>query len=314
MRYRHLGNSGLEVSEVGLGTNNFGGRMDAAQAAAVIDRAIDLGVNMIDTADIYSKGLSEQYIGRALKGKREKVLLATKFGMKWADGPHGTGGSRQRVIDGVNGSLERLGTDYIDLFQMHQPDPGTPAQETLRALDDLVGAGKVRYIGCSNFAGWQIADAWWVSEVNRFVKMVSAQPEYSMLERAIEGEVLPACRRFGLGILPYFPLAHGFLTGKYRRGQPPPVGTRLSLLESARQKRLTEANFDVLEGLEGFLKPRGKNMVDLAFAWLLAHPEVSSVIAGASTPAQIEQNSAACEWRLTPEDLSEVNKILDARA
>ncbi|MBI4304716.1 MAG: aldo/keto reductase [Chloroflexi bacterium] len=310
MRYRHLGNSGLEVSEIGLGTNNFGGRMDAAQAAAVIDRAIELGINMIDTANIYSKGLSEQYIGRAIKGKREKVLLATKFGMKWADGPHGMGGSRQHIADQVHGSLQRLGTDYIDVYQFHQPDPNTPLEETLRALDDLVRAGKVRYIGCSNFPGWQIADAAWTSDRNGLVKFVSAQPEYSMLERSIEKEVLPACRHFGLGILPYYPLAHGFLTGKYRRGMPPPQGTRLAVLESARQRRLTDQNFDVLERLEGWLKPRGHSMVDLAFAWLLAHPEVSSVIAGASTPNQVEQNAAACNWKLSNEELAEVNKAL----
>jgi aryl-alcohol dehydrogenase-like predicted oxidoreductase len=313
MRYRHLGNSGLEVSEIGLGTNNFGGRMDAAAAAAVIDRAVDLGVNMIDTANVYSKGLSEQYIGKAIKGKRDRVVLATKFGMKWGDGPHGMGGSRKHVVDMTNGSLERLGTDYIDVMQMHQPDPKTPVEETMRALDDLVRAGKVRYVGCSNFAGWQIAEAWWVSEVNGFVKMISAQPEYSMLDRGIEKEVLPACRRFGLGILPYYPLAHGFLTGKYRRGQPPPQGTRLALLESARQRRLTDPNFTVVEKLEGFAKGRNRKVVELAFAWLLGHPEVSSVIAGASTPAQVEQNAAACEWQLSAQEMVEVTAILDSR-
>jgi aryl-alcohol dehydrogenase-like predicted oxidoreductase len=313
MRYRHLGNSGLEVSEVGLGTNNFGGRMDAAAAARVVDRALDLGINMIDTANVYSKGLSEQYIGKAIKGKRERALLATKFGMRWADGPHGMGGSRKHIIDMVEGSLGRLGTDHIDLLQMHQPDANTPIEETLRSLDDLVSAGKVRYIGCSNFAGWQIAEAWWVSEQHSLVKMVSAQPEYSMLERAIEKEVLPACRRFGLGILPYYPLAHGLLTGKYRRGQPPPHGTRLALVEAARQRRLTDANFDVVEKLEGYVKGRGHSLVELAFAWLLGHPEISSVIAGASTPAQVEQNAAACEWRLTAAEMAEATAILDTR-
>lgn len=310
MRYRHLGNSGLEVSEIGLGTNNFGWRMDAARSAAVIDRALDLGINMIDTANIYSKGLSEEYIGRALKGKRERVLLATKFGMKWADGPHGMGGSRKHIVDALNGSLTRLATDYVDLYQMHAPDLATPMEETMRALDDLVSVGKVRYIGCSNYAGWQIADAFWIAESNRFAKMCSAQPEYSMLERSIEREVLPACRRFGLGILPYFPLAHGFLTGKYRRGQPPPQGTRLAAMESARQKRLTDANFDIVERLETFTGARGKSILDLAFAWLLAHPEVSSVIAGATTPEQIEQNARTSEWILSVDELAAVNKVL----
>jgi aryl-alcohol dehydrogenase-like predicted oxidoreductase len=268
---------------------------------------------MIDTANVYSKGLSEQYIGKAIKGKRDRVVLATKFGMKWGDGPHGMGGSRMHIIDMTNGSLERLGTDYIDVMQMHQPDPNTPVEETLRALDDLIDAGKIRYVGCSNFAGWQIAEAWWVSEVNGFVKMVSAQPEYSMLDRAIEREVLPACRRFGLGILPYYPLAHGFLTGKYRRGQPPPQGTRLALSELARQRRLTDTNFTVVEKLEGFAKGRNRKVVDLAVAWLLGHPEVSSVIAGATSPAQIEQNAATCEWQLTFQEMAEVTAILDSR-
>lgn len=309
MRYRHLGKSGLEVSEIGLGANNFGGRMDAGASARVIDRAIDLGINLIDTADTYSHGLSEEYIGRAIKGKRGSVLIATKFGMQWEEGPHGQGGSRKHAMDAVEGSLRRLQTDYIDLYQFHWPDPRTPIEETLRALDDLVHQGKVRYIGCSNFDGWQIADAAWVAETGNLTTFVSAQPEYSLVERSIEKEILPACRRFGLGILPYFPLAHGLLTGKYQRGADPPAGTRLALNEQSRQRRLTGANFDLLQRLTAFVEARGRAMVDLAFAWLLAEPQVSTVIAGASTGEQIEQNAAAAEWRMSPEERAEVDAL-----
>lgn len=284
--------------------------MDPEASAKVIDAAIDVGINLIDTANIYSHGLSEEYIGRAIRGKRESVLLATKFGMKWAEGPHGQGGSRKHAMDSVEGSLKRLRTDYIDVYQFHQPDPATPIEETLQALDDLVHQGKVRYIGNSNFAGWQIADAAWVAELNNLTPFVSAQPEYSMLERAVEKEVLPACRRFGLGILPYFPLAHGFLTGKYRRGRDVPKGTRLDLTPNAQSRRLTEENFDVVDKLEPWAKERGHSLVELAFAWLLAEPQVSSVIAGASTAEQVQQNARAAEWRLSAAEKQEIDALL----
>ena len=310
MRYRHLGTSGLEVSETGLGTNNFGRRMGFKETRAVIDCAVDLGVNLIDTADMYSRGVSERYIGRAIRGKREKVLIATKFGFRIAEGPHGEGGSRKHVVDAIEDSLRRLGTDYLDLYQMHRPDPDTPIEETLRALDDLVRAGKVRYIGCSNFAPWQMVDAAWTSRVNGLARFVSTQPEYSTLHREGEGELLAVCTKHGLGILPYRPLAHGFLTGKYRRHEEPPPDLRLALDEAARARRLTDANFDVLDGLTEFAGKRGHSMTDLAFAWLLGHPEVSSVIAGASTPEQMSQNAAASDWQLTGEEMGELETIL----
>ncbi len=316
MKYRHLGNSGLEVSEVGLGTNNFGGRMDAGEAEGVINAAIDLGINLIDTADIYSHGTSEEYIGKVVgdkTGKRESVLIATKFGMQWDDGPHGVGGSRKRITDGIEGSLRRLQTDYIDLFQFHRPDPNTPISETLRALDDLVRDGKVRYIGNSNFSAWQIADASWVATTEHLTQFVSAQPEYSMLVRNIETEIVGACNRYGLGILPFFPLAMGVLTGKYKRGADVPEGTRLSTMPAERRDgRLTTGNFEVIEQLEPWARDHGHSLVELAFAWLLATPEISSVIAGASNPEQLAQNAAACNWALSADEKVEVDGMLEA--
>ncbi len=315
MKYRHLGNSGLEVSEIGLGTNNFGGRMDADQAAGVLNAAIDLGINLIDTADIYSHGQSEDYIGRALgdkSGKRESVIIATKFGMDWEDGPHGQGGSRKHIMDSVEGSLQRLQIDYIDLYQFHRPDPNTPIEETLNALDDLVRDGKVRYIGNSNFAAWQIADASWTAAREHLTQFVSAQPEYSMLVREIETEIIPACDRFGLGILPYFPLAMGVLTGKYKRGADVLAGTRLSTMPAARQEsRLNDGNFSVIEKLEPWAKDHGHTLLDLAFAWQLATPTISSVIAGASNADQLAQNAAASDWVLSADEKAEVDGLLD---
>ncbi|MCH2514094.1 MAG: aldo/keto reductase [Dehalococcoidia bacterium] len=313
MKYRHLGNSGLEVSVIGLGTNNFGGRMELKEAREVIFAALDEGINLIDTANIYSHGNSEEIIGRALVDRRDEALLATKFGMQWEDGPHGKGGSRKHVMDSLEGSLKRLQTGHIDLYQMHAQDPETPIEETLRALDDAVRDGKVRYIGLSNFVPWRIADAQWAARHNGFVPFISSQPEYSMLERGVERAVLPVCEHFGLGTLPYYPLAHGFLTGKYRRGKAVPEGTRLALAPAAQDKRLTDANFDILEQLEVFVEKRGHSTVELAFAWILARKSVGSVIAGASTPDQIRQNAAAAEWELTDNEMEELAGILDGR-
>lgn len=233
MKYRRLGASGLEVSEIGIGTNNFGGRLDADQSATVVHSALDNGINLFDTANIYSHGVSEEYLGKALATRREQAVVATKFGMQWADGPHGKGGSRKHIMDSVEGSLKRLRTEYIDLYQIHRQDPETPVDETLRALDDVIKSGKVRYIGCSNYDAWRISDAIWTSEHLGLARFVSSQPEYSMIVRDIETDILPACANYGLGILPYFPLAHGFLTGKYKRGQDVPEGTRLALTPAA---------------------------------------------------------------------------------
>ncbi len=312
MLYRHLGNSGLEVSEIGIGTNNFGGRMDYRQTQAVVHAALDEGINLLDTADIYSAGVSERYIGRALAGgTRHKALIATKFGMKWADGPHGQGGSRQRIIEAVNGSLERLQTDYIDLYQIHRWDPVTPIEETLRALDSLVRDGKVRYLGCSNFAAWQVAESAWTARTCSLTPFVSAQPEYSLIQRAPEAELLPACEKYGLGVLPYFPLASGVLTGKYMRGTPPPPGTRLGRgTAQAAQRWLSDRNFEVVERLTKFADSRGHTVHELAFAWLLGRKVVSSVIAGASTPEQVSQNAKAADWRMTVDDMKALDEAV----
>lgn len=310
MKYRHLGASGLEVSVTGIGTNNFGGRLDEKQSAAVVHAALDYDINLFDTANIYTHGVSEEHLGKALKGRRVGALVATKFGMQWEEGPHGKGGSRKHIMDSLEGSLKRLGTDYIDLYQIHRQDPETPVDETLRALDDAIRDGKVRYIGCSNFDAWRIADAMWQSEHYGLARFVSAQPEYSMVVRDVEEEIMPACEQYGLGILPYFPLAHGLLTGKYKRGQDVPEGTRLALTPAAQDRRLTDENFDVLDRLQAFVDARSKTLVELAFAWLLGHGAVSSVIAGASNPEQVAQNAAAADWELTAEEMSELDELL----
>ena len=310
MEQRRLGNSGLFVSEVGLGCNNFGGRMDEAGTCAVVDAALDAGINLLDTADMYGGSLSEEYLGRALKGRRDDVVLATKFGFAMGEGPHRRGASRRYIVSALEASLRRLDTDYIDLYQLHFPDPHTPIAETLRALDDCVRAGKVRYIGCSNFSGWQIADAHWTAARDRANPFVSAQNLMSLLERDVLREVIPACDHFGLGMLPYFPLASGLLTGKYRRGESPPEGTRLGAPRAARA--LSERNFDRVEALAAFAEERGRSLLELAFGWLLSTPAVSSVIAGATSPEQVRANVAASTMRLDDAEMGDVVARLEA--
>ena len=308
MEYRRLGDSGLKVSEIGLGCNNFGMRIDQDATNAVIDAAIEHGVTFLDTADVYGgQGKSEEMMGNALKGKRHQVVLATKFASPM--GPGKRGGSRRYIIEAVEASLRRLQTDYIDLYQMHQPDADTPIEETLGALDDLVTQGKVRYLGNSNFTGWMIADADWTSRNEHMNRFVSAQNNYSLLERRVEHEVNPACERFGLGMLPYFPLASGLLTGKYKRDEAPAEGTRLAAWGPRGAAALNDKNFDRLEKLSGWAEERGHDMLELAFAWLLGHPVVSSVIAGATKPEQVAANAATAGWRLTPDEVAEVTKL-----
>ena len=309
MEYRYLGKSGLKVSAIGLGTNNFGRRLDADASALVINHALDMGVNMIDTSNSYGDGYSEEYIGRALKGKRERAIIATKVSSVVGEGPNDGGNSRQHIMAEVENSLRRLKTDYIDLYQIHWHDPHVPIEETLRALDDLVRQGKVRYVGCSNFTAWQVCEAAWTSRTLGITEFVSVQPRYSLMDREIEAELVPFCEGYGVGILPYYPLANGFLTGKYRRGQGAPEGTRLA--ESDRGM-FTEANFDLLERLEAFCGARGHTVLELAFAWLLANGAVSSVIAGATRVEQIASNANAASWQLTPYELADVNGIIDA--
>ena len=305
----------MQVSLAGLGTNNFGMRLDYEQSAVVVEAALEAGINFFDTADIYGGGLSEEYLGRALGSRREEVLIATKFAMPMGEGPFTRGGSRHYIERAVAASLRRLGTDYIDVYQMHQPDAETPIEETLEALTDLVHRGVVRYIGHSNFSGWQIANADWVSRTRGLARFVSAQNEWSLLQRGVEAEVMPACREFGLGQLPFFPLASGFLTGKYRRGEPLPAGTRLAAWQQAMPARIealtAEANFDTLEALERYAGERGRSILDLALSWLASDGAVSSVIAGATKAEQIEANVASTlAWRLSAEEFAEVDAIL----
>jgi aryl-alcohol dehydrogenase-like predicted oxidoreductase len=310
VEYKNLGRSGLQVSAVGLGCNNFGRRCDADQTAAVVSKALEVGITLFDTADIYGpRGLSEEYLGKALQGRRREALIATKFVGPMGDGPLWGGASRRYIFDAVDASLQRLGTDHIDLYQIHFPDARTPFEETLRALDDVVRQGKVRYIGCSNFAGWQVADAQWIAKTQHLSPFVSAQNQYNLLDRRIERELVPACNAMGLGILPYFPLANGFLTGKYRQGEPPPEGTRLGAAGRQAEQILTEGNFATLAKLEAFAEARAHSMVDLAIGWLASQPHVGSVIAGATKPEQVEQNARAAEWKLSAEELAEIDQI-----
>jgi len=311
MEYRNLGRSGLQVSVSGLGCNNFGMRIDADKAQAVVDKAIDLGVNLFDTANVYGMGKSEEFLGKALGDRRHQVVIATKFGMKMGDGPMQSGGSRRHICDSVEASLRRLGTDYVDLLQIHAPDPRTPVEETLRALDDLVQAGKVRYLGHSNFTGWMTAEAHYVALHQGLTPFVSAQNEYSLLSRGVEAELVPACEKYGVGILPYFPLASGFLTGKYKRGEAAPEGTRMAAWARSPMvaRTLSDHNFDILDKLSAFASARGHSVLDVAMGWLATKSWIPSVIAGATSPEQVDQNAAAVAWRLTPEEMSEVDEI-----
>ena len=310
MRYRALGNSGLVVSVVGLGCNNFGGRLDLDGTRAVVDAAIDRGITLFDTADIYGGGGgSEKLLGEVLGGRRDQIVLATKFGHQNADmgyGPAaGAKGGRGYIRRAVEQSLRRLKTDYIDLYQIHTPDPRTPIAETLGALSELVAEGKVRYLGNSNFSGWQIAEAAAVADRPGVVPFVSAQNHWSLLERAAEAEVVPAARHFGLGVLPYFPLANGLLTGKIRRGQPAREGTRLA----GRDSYVTDAKLDIVEALISWGEAHGVSLLTTAIACLAEQPGCASVIAGAMSPEQLKTNADAADWVPSAEELAEVDAI-----
>lgn len=310
MAYRQLGDSGLTVSVVGLGCNNFGGRLDGARADAVVNAAVDAGITLFDTADVYrgELGFSEELLGKALGARRDEVVIATKFGgdMHGENGPDwGVRGSRRYIRRAVESSLRRLGTDWIDLYQLHVPDPVTPIEETLAALSELVAEGKVRYLGSSQFAGWQVVDADWAARTGGHEHFISAQNQYSLLERDVEDELVPACEHLGIGILPYFPLAAGLLTGKYKRGEEAPEGTRLA----GQPQRLARADFDKIEALETFAAERDLTMIDVAIGGLAAQPAVASVIAGATTPEQIAQNVAAGTWEPTLDDLAVLDDL-----
>ena len=313
MTYRPLGRSGLMVSAVGIGTNAFSGRVDQDAVSEILDTAQEVGVTLLDTADIYGghPGGSEELLGHALKGRRDEFVLATKFGMdmQGANGAdHGVRGSRRYVRRAVEASLRRLQTDHIDLYQLHAPDPVTPVAETLAALTELVHEGKVRYIGCSNFDGWQVADAAWISETKGLEHFVSAQNRYSLLDRSAEQELVPACERFGLGVLPFFPLEYGLLTGKYRRGEAAPSGSRADI-DSSRAGWLAKADWDRIEALEAYAAERGLSVLDVAIAGLAAQPTVASVISGVSRGEQVATNASALRWQPTDEDLDALDEI-----
>jgi aryl-alcohol dehydrogenase-like predicted oxidoreductase len=311
MTYRQLGDSGLTVSVVGLGCNNFRSRTSDDDARAVVDTAIECGITLFDTADIYGAGGgSEELLGETLGSRRDQVVLATKFGMPMPDAGPEARGSRRYIRRAVEASLRRLNTDWIDLYQYHEPDGVTPFQETIAALDELVRDGLVRYIGSSNFAGWQIADADWASFHDRRERFVSAQNEYSLLNRAAEAEVIPACERYGVGQLPYFPLANGVLTGKYRRGASLPAGSRLAGNAARADSLLTDETYDRVEALEKLAAERGVTLLHLAIGGLAAQPAVASVIAGATRPEQVRANAAAGVWEPTEEDLAAIDAIV----
>jgi len=310
MDLRNLGTSGLRVSVVGLGCNNFGGRIDLEATRKVVHKALDLGINFFDTADIYGgQGGSETVLGEIMGDRRKDIVLASKFGMVMDQDGEMKGGSRRYIMSAVEDSLRRLKTDWIDLYQLHQPDPLTPIEETLSALDDLVRQGKVRYIGCSNLKAWEVVEAEWTARDRRYTPFVSCQDEYSLLVRDIEDELVPATQSYGLGIIPFFPLACGLLTGKYARGGAMPADGRLSNAQGLADRYMTEQNWDIVEGLRDFCNSRGHTMLELAFSWLAQRPMVTSVIAGATRPEQLEQNAAAVDWHLTDEDMAEIDRL-----
>jgi len=304
-------NSGPQVSVVGLGCNNFGMRIDLDATRRVVEKALDVGITLFDTADIYgNRGGSEELLGQILGEDRKRIVLATKFGMPMDDVGVKVGGSRRYIMQAVEDSLRRLRTDWFDLYQIHAPDARTPIEETLRALDDLIHQGKVRYIGCSNFAAWQVVEAQWTAKANNLHAFVSCQDEYSLLVRqVVEPQLKPAMLKYGMGLLPFFPLASGLLTGKYRRNTALPAGTRLASTQRLADRYLTERNWPIAEQLGDFAQQRGHTLLELAFSWLLAQSPVASVIAGATRPEQLEQNVKAGGWKLSPEELAEIDRI-----
>jgi len=312
MEYRRLGDSGLKVSVVGLGGNQFGAKVDQAGTERIVHGALDQGLNFIDTADVYSRGRSEEALGAALAGRWDRVVLATKLRGKMGDGPNDQGASRYHAINAVEASLRRLKTDHIDLLQIHSWDPETPVEETMRVLDDLVRSGKVRYVGASNFAAWQLCRANDIAEMRGWTPLISIQPHYHMLERSIERELTPYCQAANVGILPYFPLAGGFLTGKYTEGEPPPQGSR-GEANSYVQQWFTPENFGKVRRLTAWAEARDHSMAELAIAWLLGQPQLTSVIAGVTRLEQAEANMKAAEWQLTTDELAEVRAVLEEK-
>ena len=311
MEYRQLGSSGVRVSVIGIGTNRFGTeKVPQSEVDDIIDAALERGINHIDTADIYAGGRSEETLGAALGGRWDRVFLASKFTNRAGSGPNDHGASRYHMMNAVEGSLRRLQTDHIDLYYVHRWDPAAPIEETLRGLDDLTRAGKIRYVGVSSFASWQLAQAHLLTEMRAWAPVVVIQSHYHMLERGVEREVLPCCRAMGVGFVPFFPLAGGFLTGKYRRGEPAPAGSRGETSDYV-QSYMTPENYDRIEKLEGWAKERGHALNELAQAWLLAQPTVCSVISGVTKLDHLLSNAEAADWSLSEEDLGDVKAILE---
>lgn len=310
MQYRQLGSAGVRVSVIGMGTNRFGNVVDQNGVNEIIAAAQEIGVNFIDTADAYGRGDSETTLGHALKGRRDRFVIATKVYFKMGDGPNDYGTSRYHIMNGVEASLRRLQTDHIDLYQMHRWDDTTPIAETMRTLDDLVRSGKVRYIGASAYAAWQLASANMLAELSGWSAFVTIQSHYHMMEREVERELLPYCRGYNVGFIPYFPLAGGFLTGKYKRGEAAPPGSR-GESSGYVQQYMTEANYDKVESLTNWAAERGRTMGELAHAWLLAQPQVCSVISGLTRLEHLHSNIKGADWTLTAEELAEVNGVLD---
>ena len=310
MEERNLGRSGLIVSAVGLGCNNFGGRIDYPATRAVVHKALDLGITFFDTSDTYGEsGGSEEYLGRALAGRRRNIVLASKFARPMDPEGRLQGASRRYIMAAVEASLKRLNTDYLDLYQQHIGDPKTPIEETLRALDDLVRQGKVRYIGCSTLSAWQVVEAQWVSTHFGLERYVSCQERYSLLDRDLDRELMPVIENYRLGLIPFSPLADGMLSGKYRRNAPMPAGARLTTTPRAAERRLSERNWTVVERLADFCEARGHTLLELAISWLLHRPAVASVIAGATRPEQVEANVRAAGWALSREDMDEIDRL-----
>jgi len=310
MQKRKIGAAGPQVSLVGLGTNNFGGRIDLAASSRVVDKALDLGVTLIDTADAYgNKGGSEKILGDVLGARRQNIVLATKFGLPMDSAGKLRGASRHYITHAVEASLRRLRTDWIDLYQLHRPDAQTPIEETLRALDDLVKTGKVRFIGCSNLSAMQLEEAHTVAARNHLTSFICCQDEYSLLERGLEKDLAPVIRKYGLGLLPYFPLASGLLSGKYKRGAPLPAGSRLANDPPRGGGVLNERNWRIVGALSEFAAARGRTILELAMSWLASRPYIPSIIAGATNPEQIEQNAAAVGWVLSAAELAEIDRL-----
>jgi aryl-alcohol dehydrogenase-like predicted oxidoreductase len=310
MQHRNLGRSGLRVSVVGLGCNNFGMKLDLEGTRRVVHKALDCGITLFDTADSYGNmGGSEEALGQILGNRRKDIVLATKFGSPMDPAETKKGASRRYILSAVEASLGRLKTDWIDLYQLHWPDPLTPIDETLRALDDLIRAGKVRYIGCSNLPAWQVVDALWRAKQSGGTPFIACQDEYSLLVRDVERELVPAMSVHGLGLLPYFPLASGLLTGKYQRNAALPANARLAQLSRLADRFLTDAHWQTVGDLQGFCAARGHSLLELAFSWLASRPLVASVIAGATEPAQVEQNVEAIAWDLSQEDIADIDAL-----